>query len=146
MSALPFCRVVDDPAKRRWVQIWLDNAPLRAALSLDQYLADPAGAILTVLFPPEPAPEQDQDPELAADLAHGLRPLLPAQVRAAMAADRAIPRGPAPRPSGTIQIPRVRGTGARPIVMRDGRLTEPLTHHAHGHRYRWPRPLGRQEG
>jgi hypothetical protein len=128
----------------RWVQIWRDNAPLRSAVSMTQYLQDPKGAILAVLFPPEPA-EADQDPELAPDLAAGWLPLLPAQIRAAMAADRAIPRGPAPRPRGSILIQRTAGTGTRPIVMRDGRLIEPLTHHAHAHRARRPRPAVRQE-
>lgn len=147
MNTAPICRAADAPEMRRWVQLYADNAPLRTALSLDQYLQDPAGAILTVLFPPEPPPpEVDPDPELAADGTADWLPLLPAQILAAMAADRAIPRGPVPRPRGSILIQRPMGTGPRPIVMRDGRFIEPLTHHAHGHRYRWPRPLGRQEG
>lgn len=141
----------DASARTRLADLWrLNRAKFEAAgWRLGTYLALPALAIRTALFPTDPPAWGIEAPPL---------PLLPAQQAVQARLDSA--RTPAlarRRPVGLIYVPDLLPRVAvvpgktrkvstnrirpRPLVLRNGFWIEPLSHHAHGPRRHYaPRP------
>lgn len=135
--------------RARLADLWrLNRARFQVAgWRLSTYLALPAMAVRTALFPPDPPAWGIDAPPL---------PLLPAQqaVQARLDDDRTPARR---RPVGLIRVPDLLPRVAvvpgktrkvstnritpRPLVLRNGFWIEPLSHHAHGPRRHYaPRP------
>lgn len=117
----------------------LNRARFRAAgWTLRSVLSLPVLAVRTALFPTIPRDALPDAPPL---------PLLPAQQAVQARVDRARwsaeqdPGDPQkrdkPRPAPP-RVHRLNRVTLRPIEVRDGRMFEPLSHHAHGSRRHYP--------
>lgn len=139
--------------RARLAALWrLNRARFKAAgWRLSTYLALPALAIRTALFPTDPPAWAPEAP---------LLPLLPAQQAAQARLDSARRPTLRRRPAGIIRVPdlvpaesatlsKTRKVGSnricpRPLVLRNGFWIEPLSHHAHGPRRHYAPRTGQE--